>query len=640
MRKLLVANRGEIACRIFRTAAAMGIRTVAVFGTPDRDARHVALADEAIDLCGESAADTYLAIDRLLAAARRSGADAIHPGYGFLSESPVFAEAVAAAGLTFVGPSAAAMARLGSKAAARSLATSLGIPVVPGDDGADQTRLAQAAERIGFPLLVKAAAGGGGRGMRVVREADDLAELLASARAEAEAAFGDGTLILERLVERPRHVEVQVLADRHGSVVALGERDCTLQRRHQKVIEEAPASFLDGATRTALGEAAVRLVAASDYAGAATVEFLLDPQGSWHLIEVNTRLQVEHPVTELVTGLDLVAWQLRIASGEPLPADWPPPATGHAVELRICAEDPVHDLRPTTGRISRLELPADARVDHGLVEGMSVGAEFDSLLAKLIVHGRDRADALAKAAAALGSVGIGGIVTNIPLLDAILRQPDFQAQRIDTLWLERVLPDLERDPQPSAEELAIAAAARVAAREHDPSGPWFQGIPWRPNLPAEETVRFRAGTVRVRHLQDGVEVQAGDTIRRFRLFWTDLPGEVAIEADGHRRRMKIRNEPESVVLVERGVRLRLEDNANATSETIDEAVVRAPLPGRVVQVRAEVGMEVEKGQLLAVLDAMKMEHRLLAPCAGRVAQVAVAEGDRVAAGQILVELAP
>ncbi|WP_159715813.1 acetyl/propionyl/methylcrotonyl-CoA carboxylase subunit alpha [Geminicoccus flavidas] len=639
MRKLLVANRGEIACRIFRTAAAMGIRTVAVFGTPDRDARHVALANEAIDLGGESAAETYLSIDRLLAAARRSGADAIHPGYGFLSESPAFAEAVAAAGLTFVGPSAAAMAMLGSKAAARRLAASLSIPVLPGDDGADQARLAEAAQRIGFPLLVKAAAGGGGRGMRVVQGMNGLAELLASARAEAEAAFGDGTLILERLVERPRHVEVQVLADRHGRVLALGERDCTLQRRHQKVIEEAPASFLDQATRAALGEAAVRLVAATDYAGAATVEFLLDPEGGWHLIEVNTRLQVEHPVTELVTGLDLVAWQLRIASGETLPAERPS-CTGHAVELRICAEDPAHGLRPTTGRISRLDLPADARVDHGLLEGMTVGAEFDSLLAKLIVHGQDRDDALAKASAALAALRIEGIVTNIPLLARILRDPEFRAQRIDPLWLERTLPALVQEPEATPEDLAIAAAAKVAARPPRPADPWFQDTPWRMNLQAEETVRFAAGPVRVLHLPGGFAAQVDGQTHRFRLSWTEHPDEVAIEVDGHRRRVVLRNEPESVLLVDRGVRLRLEDAAGSVSETVDESAIRAPLPGRVAQLCAEVGMEVEKGQLLVVLDAMKMEHRLLAPCCGRVVAVAVAEGDRAVAGQMLVELAP
>ncbi|WP_035485931.1 acetyl/propionyl/methylcrotonyl-CoA carboxylase subunit alpha [Geminicoccus roseus] len=641
MRKLLIANRGEIACRIARTAHRMGIRTVAVFGSPDRDALHVAMADEAIDLEGESAAETYLDIGKLLRAAARSGADAIHPGYGFLSESAPFSRAVMEAGLTFVGPGADAMERLGSKAGARQLAVEQGIPVLPGYDGADQERLAGEALRIGAPLLVKASAGGGGRGMRVVRDLADLPSLLAAASAEALAAFGDGSLILERLVETPRHVEVQVFADDHGNVVHLGERDCTLQRRHQKVIEESPAAFLPGEVRAALCSAATRLIGAAGYRNAATVEFLLAPDLSWHLIEVNTRLQVEHPVTEAVSGQDLVEWQLRIARGERLPlAQADLRLEGHAIELRICAEDPAHGMRPTTGRITELELPEGARLDHGLAIAFAVGAHFDSLLAKLVVHAADRAGALRRARAALACTQIGGVVTNIPLLDRILREPAFQEQRIDTNWLEPALPGLLQEPEPGPEDLAIAAVARVAARPNDPADPWFCGPPWRCNLPAEETVRFDAAEVTVRHGQDGYLVRVGDATLALRLFWTATPGIVAVEIDGHRRHLVLRNEPSSVLFVERGLRLHLPGSSDVAAEAVDERVVRAPLPGKVVEVRAEPGMRVAKGDLLVVIDAMKMEHRLLAPGDGMVAAVAVGAEDRVEAGQVLVELEP
>jgi acetyl/propionyl-CoA carboxylase alpha subunit len=640
MRKLLIANRGEIACRIARTAHRMGIRTVAVFGTPDRDAPHVTISDEAIDLDGETAAETYLDIAKLLQAANRTGADAIHPGYGFLAESAVFARAVAEAGLTFVGPSADAMERLGSKAAARRLAVALGIPVVPGFEGSPD-RLIDEAHRIGLPLLIKASAGGGGRGMRVVRDFANLPELMSAASAEALAAFGDASLVLERLVERPRHVEVQIFADRFGSVVHMGERDCTLQRRHQKIIEETPAAFLPEEVRGALGEAAIGLVGAANYENAATVEFLVAPDGGWYLIEVNTRLQVEHPVTELVTGKDLVEWQLRIARGEPLPlCQEEIGRTGHAMELRLCAEDPEHGLRPTTGRVTAMAFPEDVRVDHGLAEGVAIGPHFDSLLAKLVVHGPDRPTCLRRARAALAFTRIDGIVINVGLLDRILCHPDFRAGRIATDWLEPALPELLQPVAPTIQDLAVAAVARVADRPIDPHDPWFAGPPWRCNLPAEETVEFVEGSVRVRHVRDGFEASSGPTKLCLRLSRTDVPGMVAVEIDGHRRNLLVRNEGNSVLFVERGLRLNLRTASDPAADNSGERFLRAPLPGKVVAVRVEPGMTVLKGDLLVVLDAMKMEHRLGASMDGTVIEVSVAPDDRVEAGQVLVEIEP
>jgi 3-methylcrotonyl-CoA carboxylase alpha subunit len=642
VRKLLIANRGEIACRIARTAHRIGIRTVAVFGQPDRDAPHVVQCDEAIDLGGETAAETYLDIGKLIDAAARTGCDALHPGYGFLSESPDLVEAAVAAGLAYAGPSAEAMRRLGSKAAARQLAVDHGIPVVPGYDGADQERLEAEAARIGPPLLIKASAGGGGRGMRVVRNMADLPELLQAAAGEALAAFGDGTLILERQVERPRHVEVQVLADSHGSVIHLGERDCTLQRRHQKVIEEAPAAFLQAETRAALGAAAVRLVREASYTNAATVEFLVAPDGSWYLIEVNTRLQVEHPVTELVTGLDLVEWQLRIARGERLAMGQEQvQIRGHAVELRICAEDPDQGLRPTSGTIRNVALPPDMRVDHALADGMVVGAHFDSLLAKLIVHGRDRSAALRRARAALACTRIDGVATNMRLLDRVLADQEFVDGGIDTNWLEGALSTLVQQPAPGTEDLVVGAIARLLTRPVDGRDPWLSSRePWRLNLPAEETVSFVAGDVRVRHLHDGFDVEAAGSTLRLRAAWTSTPDLLAVEIDGHRRHRLVRVDSAGVTLLDRQIHLAMSHVADRQTEQDGGPVLRAPLPGKIIAVPARLGDQVVKGDVLVILEAMKMEHRLSASIGGRVTALMVAQGDRVLAGDVLAELAP
>ncbi|MDE2018337.1 MAG: ATP-grasp domain-containing protein, partial [Hyphomicrobiales bacterium] len=491
IRKLLVANRGEIACRIFATCDRLGVATVAAYSDADAEARHVALAGEAIRIGPAPARDSYLRGDAIVAAALRAGADAVHPGYGFLSENAEFAEACAAAGLVFVGPPPAAIRAMGTKSGAKALMERAGVPLTPGHhgDAQDVATFARAAARIGYPVLVKASAGGGGRGMRVVDAEAGLGGALDSARREAEAAFGDGRLLLEKWLDRPRHVEVQVFADAHGAILALGDRDCSIQRRHQKVIEEAPAPGLDPAMRAAMAQAAVAAARAVGYVGAGTVEFIV-AGGAFHFMEMNTRLQVEHPVTEMTTGLDLVEWQLRVASGERLPigsADVR--SSGHAIEVRVCAEDPARDFLPSTGEIARLRWPregADVRVDSGVREGDRVGSDYDALLAKLIVRGADRADAVARLARALDACELVGIATNLDLLRAVAAHPGFADGAPDTGFLAREAEALVAGAAPSPEdERAIVAAAAMAAlsdvraaaadrarRDGDPWSPW------------------------------------------------------------------------------------------------------------------------------------------------------------------------
>ncbi|BCX18677.1 MAG: 3-methylcrotonyl-CoA carboxylase subunit alpha [Geminicoccaceae bacterium] len=660
IRKLLIANRGEIACRIARTCRRLGIRTVAVFSEADAEALHVRLADEAVAIGPPPAAESYLAIPKLLEAARRTGADAVHPGYGFLAESAAFAATVREAGLVFVGPSPEAMARLGAKDGAKALAEAAGVPVVPGYRGADQSdaRLVAEAERIGFPLLVKAVAGGGGKGMRRVDRPVDFLDALHACRREAAAAFGDERVLLERAIDRPRHVEVQVVADRDGRVVHLFERDCTLQRRHQKILEEAPAPGLDGALRAALGEAAVRLAAAAGYEGAGTIEFLVAPDGSFYFIEANTRLQVEHPVTEAITGLDLVAWQIRIAEGRPLPLDQGTiGSSGHAIEARLYAEDPAKGFLPSIGRLERLVLPEGlegVRIDTGVVEGDAVTPFYDPLIAKIVVHGEDRWAALARLERALDATAVVGPATNLAFLRRVIREPAFRATAIDTLWLDREggrLAAAEDEPEPVdlvTAALLLAAAERERAREA--AGPW-RTSPWfalegfRLGAPPRQELRLvaagRERTVRLEGTAEAREASLdGVPLGRVRL---DRRGaEVRVELAGRRSVARATLVGETVLLARDGrtLVLRRAPAARAgTDEIGGEGLVAAPMPGKVVRLAVTPGDRVVRGQLLAVLEAMKMEHRLEAPREGRVAAVHVAVGEQVEEGTILLDLA-
>jgi 3-methylcrotonyl-CoA carboxylase alpha subunit len=648
-RTLLIANRGEIACRIARTARCMGIRTVAVFSDADRDAMHVAAADEAHHVGASPAAESYLRADRILEAARRSGADAIHPGYGFLSENADFAEACAAAGIAFVGPPPAAIRAMGSKAESKRLMVAAGVPTVPGYHGEDQSDALLAAEaaRIGFPVLIKASAGGGGKGMRPAFGAEDFADELAGARREARAAFGDDRVLLEKYLQKPRHVEVQVFGDRHGRVVHLHTRDCSVQRRHQKVIEEAPAPFLSDALRQRLHDAAVAAAKAVGYVNAGTVEFIVEGDEAYFL-EMNTRLQVEHPVTEMVTGLDLVEWQLRVAAGEPLPEAWPPAPHGHAVEARLYAEDPAEEFRPSTGRLRRLDLPAaeGLRVDAGFRAGDTVTPFYDPMLAKIIAWGEDRRMALGRLAEALAGTGSLGVTMNAPFLRRIATHPAFAAGELDTGFIPRHAAELLAPSEPVADErLALGAAAAFAWRAASAAdGPWDRADGFR--LQGAATVGEtwhdgqRALPVSLRVRGPVIEARAGDAAAH-RIAWSVDEGRVWLEARGVRLSIEVEAEGDVVILREGGHRWtqrRLDPYAASGSETASEGRLSSPVPGRVVQVLVRPGDAVEAGQTLLVIEAMKTEIKLRAGRAGHVAIVACAVGDAVSEGVELVRM--
>jgi 3-methylcrotonyl-CoA carboxylase alpha subunit len=660
-RTLLIANRGEIACRIARTAQRMGVETVAVYSATDADALHVKAADRAISIGPAPARDSYLSIPRLIAAAREAGADAVHPGYGFLSENPAFAEACAEAGLIFVGPSPAAMHAMGSKSAAKVLMERSGVPLLPGyhGDSQDPDFLADQAMRVGFPVMIKAVAGGGGRGMRIVAAANDFASSLAAAQQEASSAFGDGRVLIERYLERPRHIEVQVFADTHGNVVHLFERDCSVQRRHQKVIEEAPAPGLDEARRAAMGAAAVAAARAVRYVGAGTVEFVADGD-RFFFLEMNTRLQVEHPVTEMITGLDLVEWQLRIAAGEHLPATQ---ATiridGHAIEARIYAEDPARDFAPSTGRLALFRTPdaSDAiRVDTGVGTGDEVSIHYDALLAKLICHGDTRDEALRRLRHALADTDVAGVASNLDLLHRIAAHPDFAAGGIDTGFIGRnadtlLLPQRE----PPAEALAAAALAMLhdeveaasaeAASGNDPNSPWHARDLWWPNASPARELHFIADDTAflVRVQPDGAawRLAVGErTVSASAVRATD--GRLDLTLDGVRQRVAAVRRGSGVTVRLNGetFRFRLPDPLDAAAEE-DDAGGRlvAPIPGQVTQVFAKPGMAVARGQVLVMLEAMKTVFRLAAPTDGIVDTVSCQLGDTVVEGQTLVAFA-
>ena len=654
IRTLLVANRGEIACRIFSTARRMGIRTVAVHSEADADALHVRTADEAHLIGPAAARDSYLRIDRILEAAKASGADAIHPGYGFLSENAEFAEAVAAAGLIFVGPPASAIRAMGSKSAAKSLMETAGVPLVPGYHGADQDPelLAREATRIGYPVLIKASAGGGGKGMKVVERAEDFAATLASAKREAASSFGDDRVLIERYLTKPRHIEVQVFADAHGDTLHLFERDCSVQRRHQKVIEEAPAPGMTPERRAAMGTAAVEAARAVGYVGAGTVEFIAEGD-DFFFMEMNTRLQVEHPVTEAITGEDLVEWQIRVARGEALPCRQEDLVVmGHAVEARLYAEDADRDFLPQTGRLDHLAFPTNVRIDAGVATGDVVSHHYDPMIAKLIAHGTTREEALERLADALAATEVMGLVTNRAFLERILRHPEFVEARHDTGFIARNA-DALFAPAIADDRLAVLAALAVLEREKatmphapaDPHSPWGEAGAWCMNLPARSEVSFRDGADtrtlafdrlagRTTHVGPEGEVEVAATLLAdgrldARLGATRLTARVVFVAD--RIAIYTGRDQASFTLVDP----RAGDDAH--HHHADRLV--APMPGSVVQVLVEAGATVAKGDPLVVVEAMKMEHVIRAPHDGVVERVDVAVGDVVADGTELAVMA-
>ncbi|MGO8869163.1 MAG: acetyl/propionyl/methylcrotonyl-CoA carboxylase subunit alpha [Alphaproteobacteria bacterium] len=661
--KLLIANRGEIACRIIRTARRLGIKTVAVYSEADRHARHVVLADMARLIGPASARESYLNIEAILAAAAATGAEAVHPGYGFLSENAAFAEACEKAGFVFIGPPASAIRAMGSKSEAKRLMEKAGLPVVPGYHGADQglARLRAAAERIGFPVLIKASAGGGGKGMRVVERAEALPSALASAKREAASAFGDDRVLLEKYLARPRHIEIQLFADAHGNAVHLFERDCSIQRRHQKVIEEAPAPGMTEKRRAQMGAAAVAAAAAIGYRGAGTVEFIVDEDGSFHFMEMNTRLQVEHPVTEMITGQDLVEWQLRVAAGEPLPlAQGDLAISGHAFEARLYAEDPERDFLPATGRLRHLRFPAEGphvRVDAGVAEGDQVTIHYDPMLAKLIVWDRDREGALRRLAAALGACEVAGIATNIAFLSALAAHPAFAAAELDTGFIARHRAALVPEAKPASDRvLALAAlavflerarAAQAAAlHSGEPHSPWAISDGWRMNDDNHHVLRFEDGerrvAVTVHYRSEGyvMDLPGGSCAVR-----GELEGESALFADlgGERCRASVARMGRELNLFVDGTshRLKLVDPLAALAGL--EAVggsLTAPMPGKIVEVLVADGSDVKRGTPLLVLEAMKMEHTIAAPADGRIERVKFKAGDQVEEGVELIAFQP
>ena len=664
--KILIANRGEIACRVIRTARRMGIATVAVYSEADAGAQHVRLADEAYPIGGPRPQESYLRGEAILEAALASGAQAVHPGYGFLSENADFADAVEAAGLVFIGPKAASMRRMGSKAGAKELMAAAGVPVVPGYTGEEQAPelLQREADRIGYPLMIKAAFGGGGKGMRIVRAPAGFLPALESCQREARNAFGRDRVLLERYIESPRHIEIQVFADAQGNTIHLNERECSAQRRYQKVLEESPSPFLTPELRTRMGEAAVLAARAIGYQNAGTVEFIVAPSGEFFFMEINTRLQVEHPVTEMVTGLDLVEWQLRVAAGEPLPlAQSEVRQQGHAIEVRLYAEDPEAGFLPGSGRLQRLRLPADAegvRIDAGVVEGDVVTIFYDPMIAKLIVHAADRDGALARLRSALAACIIEGPKSNIAFLERLARHPVVVEGRIDTGYLDRHLEefiggagasDAGIESARTAAVVAVlldneAAARQAAAASGDPCSPWAIADGWRLG---------HAGLRRVVLGEDGARhvATAHGAGGNYRITLDDAApvqvdgaslasGALQARFNGRGLRFALDADDQAVRLHDGRRQWRFERVGAYEPSGADGAGggnrVAAPMPGRIVVTRVRAGDRVSEGQELLVMEAMKMELALKAPRDGVVGEVRAAEGDFVEADAVLVTL--
>ncbi len=663
--KILIANRGEIACRVARTARRMGIRTVAVYSDADATALHVAACDEAWRIGPPPPRDSYLNGAAIIAVARKTGAQAVHPGYGFLSENEGFAADCARAGLVFIGPPPAAIAAMGSKSAAKRIMGDAGVPLVPGYHGDDQAPdlLAAEAQRIGFPVLIKAAAGGGGKGMKVVAAAGEFAGALASAQREARAAFGDDRVLLERYLTAPRHIEVQVFADMHGNAVHLFERDCSVQRRHQKVLEEAPAPGMTAARRQAMGEAAVAAARAIGYVGAGTVEFIAADSfardGAFFFMEMNTRLQVEHPVTEMITRQDLVEWQFRVAAGEPLPRRQHELAiVGHAIEARIYAEDPDRGFLPSIGRLAHLRIPAtqgSVRTDAGVRSGDEISPHYDPMIAKLVAHGDDRAAALRRLAEALASCEIVGVATNVAFLQRVIAHDAFASGAVDTGLIARNH-DALFPPRPSTpDDVVVAAAladvtALVADRAHaarqsgDPGSPWHAVDPWWPNS-ARHAIALSYADADVRHdvavRREGAAWHIALAGRDVRASVHSRAGRMVIAADGAEfvATVVAAGEERHVFCGGAQYRLTVVDRlAHAGDDDAHAGHLMAPMSGTVVAVMVKPGDAVAKGAPLLILEAMKMEHTIVAPAPGTVTAVNFAVGERVAEGADLVDI--
>jgi len=662
--RILIANRGEIACRVIRTCRRLGISPIAVHSQADEDAQHVRLADASWPIGGPFPADSYLRADAIIEAARASGAQAIHPGYGFLSESADFADAVQRAGLAFIGPSSDSMRRMGSKAGAKELMSAHGVPVVPGYTGEDQdpALLAREAARIGFPLMIKAAHGGGGKGMRIVRSADEFAASLESCQREARSAFGRDRVLLERYIEQPRHIEFQIFGDMHGNVIHLNERECSAQRRYQKVLEETPSPFLTPKLRERMGSAAVAAARALEYANAGTVEFIVGPAGDFYFMEINTRLQVEHPVTEMVLGLDLVELQLRVAAGEPLPASLVRnkaiPANGHAIELRLYAEDPQRGFLPGSGKLEALRLPqasTHVRIDSGVTEGDTVTIFYDPMIAKLIVHDADRAAALVRMREALAACRGIGPKSNIEFLESLVRHPAVIEGRIDTGYLDRNLDEFTGTEEPDANARFAAAVAwllheedaspRCARAGSDPHSPWAEADAWRIGHAGTRIVALLG------HDGERIEIAAHGARGDYRLqdAGSDCrvsgarhsDGWLCARFEGVAQRWRVSIDTDSV-MVHDGNRRHVFHHAPAYAHESEPSGggdrVVAPMPGRIVLVKANAGDDVVEGQELLVMEAMKMELSLKAPRAGRIESVQATAGDFVDADAVLVRL--
>ena len=658
--RVLIANRGEIACRVIRTCRRLGIHTIAVYSEADRDAQHVRLADEAWPIGGPRPADSYLRGEAILDVAKRAGAQAIHPGYGFLSENTDFARICTDAGIAFIGPRPESIDAMGSKAAAKALMEQHAVPLVPGYHGANQdaAHLAEQAVQTGFPLMIKPAAGGGGKGMRIVRSAGEFADALASAQREAASSFGDARMILERYVEHPRHIEFQVFGDTHGNVIHLNERECSAQRRYQKVLEETPSPFLDDARRQAMGAAAIAAAKAVDYVGAGTVEFIVAQSGEFFFMEMNTRLQVEHPVTEMTLGLDLVEWQLRVAAGQPLPLTQAQVhARGHAIEVRLYAEDPDQNFLPGSGKLQTLRLPAPSRhvrLDGGVIEGDSVTIFYDPMIAKLIVWDENRPQALQRLREALAASEIVGPKSNIGFLERLARHPVVVEGRIDTGYLDRHLDEfLVGDVSPTDGVLFAAATAALLHDEHsvgvtagDPHSPWARADAWRIGHAGKRIIALtlreqrhdidahgHSGNYQLRHGEARCEVRGA------RL----LDGSLSARFDGESLRVPLRADAQRVLLHDaNGQRYRFTRAVAFAWEAKDAAggnQVIAPMPGRIVLVKTKAGDVVEQGQELLVMEAMKMELALKAPRAGTIESVNATQGEFVEADAVLVRFA-
>lgn len=655
-RKILIANRGEIACRIMRTCKRLEVRTVAVYSDADTNSLHVRSADEAVALGGSTAQESYLDIAKILAAAARTGAEAIHPGYGFLSENEEFAEACEAAGLVFVGPPASAIRAMGSKSGAKSLMQEAGVPLTPGYHGEvqDPGFLAQQAEAIGYPVLIKASAGGGGKGMRRVDEAREFAAALASCKREATAAFGEDRVLLERYILQPRHIEIQVFADRHGNVVSLFERDCSVQRRHQKVLEEAPAPGLSEARRAMMSKAACDAARAVGYVSAGTVEFIADREGNFHFMEMNTRLQVEHPVTEMITGLDLVEWQLRVASGQPLPLQHEQlKINGHAIEARIYAEDPANNFMPSIGRLQHLRAPCSSRhvrVDTGVEQGDEITAFYDPMIAKLIVWDETRALALRRMQDALASYQVVGVTTNIAFLQRLIATPSFVEARLDTSLIEREREYLLGEAaEPPAEAPVLAVLALLLCEESRIRqgeilySPWAIHDGWRMNAELQRTIELMRGEVRI---PVQVTMHAGQY--GMQTAGRELSVQGTLHADGELVAV-VNGLRLQATVVQTGDRLQVSLQGasylytsvdplafNSVEDTSENSLL-APIPGLVTAVCVKPGEPVEKGTALMVLEAMKMEYTIAAPGSGKVQAFFYAVGDQVTEGMQLLQ---